>query len=98
MVTRRAMTIDRFVSNACPIAQQQEPQGRNPTPSPPPLGCSWKRLRTVKQPLVGLRDTPLRTLPRVFGGITIREPHGDVRPTAQVGSHVVSSSRSKVGW
>ena len=30
--------------------------------------------------------------------ITIQEPGGNVQPTAQVGSHVASSSRPEVGW
>ena len=43
MVTRQAMTIDRFVPSAYPTAQQQEPQGRNLTPPPPPLDHFRKR-------------------------------------------------------
>ena len=34
MVTRRTMTISRFMPGARPIAQQQEPQGRDQTPPP----------------------------------------------------------------
>ena len=44
MVTRWVMTIGHFVLSACPTAQQQEPHGRNPTPSsPPPPSRSRKR-------------------------------------------------------
>ena len=36
MVTRRVMTIDRFMLGARPTTQQQEPQGKDSTPPPPP--------------------------------------------------------------
>ena len=36
MVTKKVMTISRFVPGARPTVQQQEPQGQGQTPPPPP--------------------------------------------------------------
>ena len=62
IVTRRAMTIDRFVSGTCPTTQQQEPQRRNPTPPPLPPDRSRKRQCTVEQPAAA-RGMHLQELP-----------------------------------
>ena len=66
---------------------------------PPPSSHSRKRQRTTEQPPKVSGDAPSRTpRPRVFGGITIREPTSDARPIAQVRSNMASSFRPEVGW
>ena len=79
--------------------RSQEPQGKSQTPPPPPSARSQKRQCTIDQPPKGSGDAPPKTPPpRASGGIVIREPTSDARPTAQVGSNVLSSFRPKVGW
>ena len=92
------MTVDRFLPDTQPMAQPQEPQGKNRTPSPPQAGRAKKKQRVVDQPPRIPSDAPARTPPRVSGGITIREPVNDCRPTAQVGTDVASSSQPELGW
>jgi len=94
MVTRRTMTISRFVPGAQPTAQQQSPQGQDQTPPPPPSPTSYtrKRPRTAEQTPAGLGNAPTRTPPRSSGNIVIREP------IAQTGMNVASTSRATSAW
>lgn len=99
MVVKRTMTLDCFMPSACPAAQQQAPQGRSQTPSPPPPARSRKRQGITDQPSKGSRDAPPKTPPaRTFGGIVIWEPVNAARPTAQMRSNVASFSWPEVGW
>ena len=57
-----------------------------------------KRQHTADQPLRVPSDAPTRAPPPVFGGITIQEPTGGPRPTAQVEINMASSSRAEASW
>ena len=87
MVTRRVMSISRFVPGAQTSEQQQPPlaQAQSPPLLPPPPSCHRKRPRTVKQTQPGSGDALARTPPRQSRGIMIWEP----TPAAQ---NVASSS------
>ena len=68
MVTRRSMTISRFVPDARPTAQQQRLQGQDQTPPPPsPASRTRKRPRTVEQTSTSSIDAPTRT-PLIIDG------------------------------
>ena len=72
MVTRRTMTISRFVPGARPTTQQQPPQGQDQTlPPPPPTSRTRKRPRTAEQTPAGSGDASTRTPSRPSGGIVI---------------------------
>ena len=88
MVTRRTMTINRFVPSARPSAQQQKSQGQDqtPPPPPPPSNRTQKRPRIAKQTPISSGDAPTRTPPRPSRGIVIWEP------TTQTEVNVASTS------
>ena len=96
MVTKRTMTMERFIPSARPSAQQQQALGRD---QHPPTTRTQKRQRITDPPQVQ-KEAPSRTPPvAVTGGLVIREPTGGARPTWQLGSNVVSSStHSVVEW
>ena len=87
MVTRKVMSISRFVPGSQAPKQQQPPltQVQSPPPPPPPSSRQRKRPRTVEQAQPGSGDAPTRTPPRPSRGITIREP-------TSAAQNVVSSS------
>jgi len=83
MVSRRVMTIDRFV-----------PGARQPTQPPPPsqTGRARKKQKVTDQPSTGPGDAAVQTPPHPTEGIVIREPQ------TQVGPGVASSSQAAPAW
>ena len=92
MVTRRTMTISRFVLGAQPTAQQQPPQGHDQTPPSSSTNRTRKRPHTAEQTPAGSGDVSTRTPSRSSGNIVIREP------AAQTGMNVASTSRATSAW
>ena len=98
MVTRRTLTVSRFIPRASQaIQQQQPPQGCVPAPSahpppPPPSKQQHKRQRVADLSTTSLGEAQVQTSHQLSRGITIREP-----PT-QVGTNVALSSRPAQLW
>ena len=98
MVTRKTLTVSRFIPRASQAIQQQQPlQGRVPAPPahpppPPPSGRQRKRQRVADQSSTGPRETQVQTSHQPSRGVTIQEP-----PT-QVGTNVASSFRLAQLW
>ena len=98
MVTRRTLTVSRFIPGASPAVQQQPPpQGRVSAPPahplpPPALGRQRKRQRLTDQSSTGPGEGQIQTPLQPSQGITTREP------PAQVGTNVASSSRPAQPW
>ncbi|KAK9986920.1 hypothetical protein SO802_031871 [Lithocarpus litseifolius] len=94
MVTRRTMTVSRFVLGALQSVPQQEPQGQDRTPPSPlvPSGRSRKRQRATEHLPAESSDAPTVTPPRPTTGIAIREP------VTQIWLNVASSSRATPEW
>lgn len=88
MVTRRKMTIDRFIPNAQPLAQ---PQGGDYAPPFLTAGHPKKKQKVGDHPSKVPDDVPAKTPPR--GRITIREPMGGFEPSTKVSKDVASLSR-----
>ena len=91
MVTRKTMTIDRFVPDARQIGQQQpsQGQGQTPPPSPPPqTGRTRKRQHVAKQNSTDLGDVVTQITPQPSRGIVIQELQ------TQVGEGVASFSQA----
>ena len=89
MVSRRVMTIDRFVPGARQPTQPPPSQGRSQVPHPPPssqAGRARKKRRVADQPSSGSGDVAVQTPPQPIGGIVIRDQQ------TQVGPGVASSS------
>ncbi|XP_030970176.1 mediator of RNA polymerase II transcription subunit 30-like [Quercus lobata] len=95
MVSRKVMTIDRFVPGARQPNQPPPSQGRGQGPQPPPSsqgGRALKKQKVTDQPSTGPGDAAVQTPPPPTGGIVIREP-----PT-QAGTGVASSSQVAPVW
>ena len=95
MVTRKVMTIDRFMLGTGQATQPPPSQSRSQVPPPPPppqAGRARKRQRVTDQPPMGPGDVATQTLPRPTGGIVIHEPQ------TQVGPGVASSSQAAPAW
>ena len=95
MVTKKIMTVDRFVPGAWQATQpppsQSQTQGP-PLPPPPQAERAWKRQRATDQPPTGPGDVAIQTPPRLTGGIIIHELQ------TQVGKGVASSSQAAPAW
>ena len=101
MVTRRTLTISRFIPSASQAIQQQQPppQGRVSTPSahPPPPSAprlQRKRQRLADQSSTDPRKGQVQSPLQPSRGVTIRIRE----PPAQVGTNVASSSRPAPLW
>ena len=98
MVTRRTLTVSRFIPRASQAIQQQtSPQGRVSTPlvhppPPPAPGRQRKRQRLTDQSSTSPREGQIQTPLQPSRGISIWEP------PAQVGTNVASSSRPAHSW
>lgn len=78
MVTKRTMTMEKFIPRARPSAQQQQALGRD---QHPPTTQTRKRQRIADLPRVQ-EEVPSRTPPvGATGSVVIREPTSGVRPT-----------------
>ena len=77
MVTRKTMTIDRFVPGARQAVQQQPSQGQGQTPPPPPppqTERTRKRQHVAEHTSTGPGDVVAWTPPRPSSSIVIQEP------------------------
>ena len=92
MVTKRTLSIDRFLPGAHLAIQPQKTLAKDRTLPLPSSGRAKKKQRIGDPPKVP-SDALSKTPPRASGGIVIREPTGASRPTAQVGTNVASFSR-----
>ena len=95
MVTKRVMSISRFVPGAQSSEQQQPPLAQAQTPPPPhPSSPSRtrKRPQIVEQTQLGSGDASTRTPLRQYRGITIQEP------TPLAALNVASSSQTSPSW
>lgn len=99
MVTRRTLTVSRFILGASQAIQQQQPapQGRVPAPlvHPSPLFAperQCKRQRLANQSFTGPGKGQVQSPLQPSQGVTIREPQ------VQVGTNVASSSRPAPLW
>ena len=95
MVTRKTMTIDRFVPGARQVGQPSPSQSQTqapPLPPPPQVGQVWKRQKVVDQLPTGSGDAMTQTPPRPTGGIVIQEPQ------TQVGPGIASFSQATPAW
>ena len=98
MVTRRTLTVSRFIPRVSQVVQQQPPpQGHIPAspahPLPPPApGRQRKRQRLADQSSTGPGEGQVQTPLQPSRDITIRGP------PAQVGTNVASSSRPAQLW
>ena len=92
MVTRKTLTVSRFIPGASQAVQQQPPQGCVPNPPayrppPSPSGRTHKRQRVADLTSTSPGDAQVQTTHQPSKGVTIQEP------PAQVGTNVASSSR-----
>ena len=96
MVTRRIMTMERFIPSARPSAQQQQAPGKDQHP----LTTRTQKRQGITDPPRVQEEAPSRTPPvATTGGLVIREPTGEAHPTWQLESNVASSStHSVVEW
>ena len=92
------MTVDRFLPNTRPMAQPQQPQGKDHTPPPPSTSRAKKKQCANDQPPKHMGDAPSKTLPLALNRIVIKEPVGDSQPAAQVGTGKASSSQAEAIW
>ena len=99
MVTRKTLTVSRFIPGASQAIQQQQPapQGRVPAlpvypPPPSAPGRQRKRQRLADQSSTGLGEGQVQSPLQPSWGVTIREPQ------AQVRTNVASSSRPAPLW
>ena len=95
MVSRRVMTIDRFMPGARQPTQPPPSQGRSQVPHPPPSSQARrarKKQRVADQPPSGSGDAAIQTPPLPTGGIVIRDQQ------TQVGPGVASSSQTAHAW
>ena len=95
MVTRKTMTIDRFVPDARQVGQPPPSQSQTQAPPPPPppqAGQVWKRQKVADQLPTGSGDAMTQTPPRPTGGIVIQEPQ------TQVGPGIASFSQAAPAW
>ena len=95
MVSRKVMTIDRFVPGARQPNQPPPSQGQGQGPQPPPslqAGRARKKQKVTDQPSTGPGDAAVQTPPQPIGGTVIREP------LTQAGTGVVSSSQVAPAW
>ena len=77
MVTRKIMTINRFVPSARQATQPPPFQSQTQAPPPPPppqAGQARKRQEATDQTPTSPRDVATQTTPRPTGGIIIHEP------------------------
>ena len=87
MVTRRKMTIDRFIPSAQPSTQ---PQVGDRAPSPPAASHPKKKLKVGDHPSKVPSEVPTKTPP--WGRITIRELMGGSQPPAKGSKDIASLS------
>ncbi|XP_050266570.1 uncharacterized protein LOC126710237 [Quercus robur] len=76
MVSRKVMSIERFVLGARQPNQPPPSQGRGQVPQPPPssqAGHARKKQKVTDQPSTGPGDATVQTPPRPTGGIVIHE-------------------------
>ena len=95
MVSRKVMTIDRFVPGARQPNQPPPSQGRGQVSHPPPssqAGRAKKKQKVTDQPSTGPGDSAVHTPPQPAGGIVIREPE------TQAGAGVASFSQVAPAW
>ena len=95
MVSRKVLTVERFVPGARQSNQPPPPQGRGqvPQPSPPTqAGRARKKQKVTDQPSTCPGEAAAQTPPRPSGGIVIREP-----PT-EAGTGGASSSQVAPAW
>ncbi|XP_050264223.1 uncharacterized protein LOC126708473 [Quercus robur] len=95
MVSRKVMSIERFVPGARQPNQPPPSQGRGQVPQPPPssqAGRARKKQKVTDQPSTGPGDATVQTPPRPTGGIVIHEP-----PT-EAGTGGASSSQVAPAW
>ena len=87
MVTRRKMTIDRFIPSTQPSAQPQVGDRASP---PPTASHPKKKQKVGDHPPKVPSEVPTKTPP--WGGITIREPMGGSQPPAKGSKDIASLS------
>jgi len=95
MVSRKVMTIDRFVPGARQPTQPLPSQGRGQLPqpqSPSQAGRAKKKQKVTDQPSNVPGDVAAPTPPRPAGSIVIREPQ------TEAGTGGASSSRVAPAW
>ena len=95
MVSRKVMTIDRFVPGARQPNQPPPSQGWSQVPQPPPssqAGRARKKQKVTDQPSTGPGDAVVQTPPQPTGAIVIHESQ------TQVGPGVASSSQTAPAW
>ena len=83
MVTRKTLTIDRFVPDVRQVGQPPPSQSQVQAPPPPPppqSGLVRKRQKVADHPPTGSGDAVILTPPRPTGGIVIQEPQTQVGP------------------
>lgn len=73
MVTRRVMTIDRFMLGARPTTQQQEPQGKDSTPPPPPPLAAFGKYSAPSSNHLWVQGMPPQELPPECPGGSLSE-------------------------
>jgi len=95
MVSRKVLSVERFVPGARQSNQPPPLQGRGqvPQPSPPTqAGRARKKQKVTDQPSTCPGEAAAQTPPRPTGGIVIREP-----PT-EAGTGGASSSQAAPAW
>ena len=68
MVTRRKLTVDRFLSGTQPSAQPQQTRAKDRTPPPPPTDHQKKKHNVEDQPLRVTNDVLAKTPPGPLAG------------------------------
>ena len=95
MVSRKVMSIERFVPSTRQSNQPPPSESRGQAPQPSPstqAGRARKKQKVTDQPSTGPGDAAAQTPPRPTGGIVIREP-----PT-EAGTGGASSSQVAPAW
>ncbi|KAL0013011.1 hypothetical protein SO802_000080 [Lithocarpus litseifolius] len=97
MVTRKTLTVDRFLPGPRQQGQQQQARARDRSPPPPPARQK-KKQRVEDPPPRRQGDASSKTPPRPSGGIVIREPAGSSQPAIRGVAGRASSSRQAPSW
>ena len=95
MVSRKVMSIERFVPGARQPNQPPPSQGRGQLPQPPSpsqAGRAKKKQKVTDQPSTVPGDAAVQTPPRPAGSIVIREPQ------TEAGTGGASSSQVAPAW
>jgi len=98
MVTRRKMTVSRFLPSSQPSAEPQQPQGKGQALPPSSSNRAKKKQCLDDQPSKAPSDAQSKTPPWPSNGITIREPVAKSLSAVQVDGKAAPSSQPIVPW